>query len=189
MEKTLESIFIKQYEDLQKELNDAKLKINELQEKKEETKKEECEKEVVIKTFAKEVCRVDVERYYNLKDVFKENTAKELRKMIDNYDELERIANMRNEKGYCNEKIVNMETRAFPYTSKIQGKIILMDIHTDYHGSLNVNSFVMMKKNDFSQNKYFDIKEKDKLYQFGLEELKKELEKVYKLKLNEEGEE
>lgn len=82
--------------------------------------------------------------------------------------------------------IVNIKTRTFPYSTLIQGHVILLDCHK--YTSFNVDCFVLENKDNLQKNKFFDIKEKDRLYKYGLELFKKELQEVYEKKLKEEQE-
>lgn len=188
MEKTLESIFIKQYEDLQTELQLARKQIEELQTKTVENKQINLEQPVVFKTFSKEVCRLEVSSYYQIEQssTFKEMTSEQVKSIYENDELLKKYAEMENDYYSSKEKFVKLRTSVFPYTSRIQGKIILLNIYKNYNGSYDCDCYVMNNKDKLTSSKYFDINEKNRLYQYGLEKFKKELEQVYKNKLKKE---
>lgn len=190
MEKTLESIFIKQYEDMEKRLEKANSKIYELEGEKEAKKEEVLVKPVVFKTFSKECCYLEVAPDYNIiaTSHFKDLTSQQVKEIIENSDKLEEYANKYDDHwGYSNgRELVRMTTRAFPYSSFVQGHVILMDCHE--YSKFEVECYTLEDKENLQTNRFFDVKEKDKLYQYGLELFKKELQKVYKKKLCKEDE-
>lgn len=186
---TLESIFIKQYEEMEQALKYAQLRIEEL-ESKEQNKSVEDDKPVVIKTFSKECCRLDVSAYYDIEDskVFKSMSASELKEIIEDDEKIKEYAQVKNSEKY-NKKYVDIITMAFPYSSIIQGHVILLNVNTDYVGRTDVICCVLGNKNELDKNHYFDIKEKTKLYEYGLKVFKENLQKVYENKLKKETEE
>lgn len=190
MEKTLESIFIKQYEDMEKRLEKANSKIYELEGKKEAKKEEILVKPVVFKTFSKECCYLEVSDDYNIIKTshFKDLSSDKVKEIIDNNDMLKEYANKKDDHWEYSggTTIVNIKTRTFPYSTLIQGHVILLDCHK--YTSFNVDCFVLENKDNLQKNKFFDIKEKDRLYKYGLELFKKELQEVYEKKLKEEQE-
>ena len=185
MEKTLESIFIKQYEDMEKRLEKANSKIYELESKEGINKEENLEKPVVFKTFSKECCYLEVAPDYNIIETshFKDLTSQQVKEIIENSHKLEDYANKYDDHwGYSNgREIVRITTRAFPYSSFVQGHVILMDCHE--YSKFEVDCYTLEDKENLQANKFFDIKEKDRLYQYGLELFKKELKKIYEKKL------
>lgn len=188
MDKTLESFFISQYEDLQDELTLARKQIKELKTKKAEDQETNLEQPVVFKTFSKEVCRLEVSSYYQIEQssTFKEMTPEQVKSIYENDELLKKYAEMENDYYSSKEKFVKLITRVFPYTSHIHGKIILLNIYQSYNGSYDCDCYVMNNKDKLTSSKYFDINEKNRLYQYGLEKFKKELEQVYKNKLKKE---
>lgn len=191
MNKTLESIFIKQYEDLQEQLTLANKRIEELTNKKEEDLQQNNEAPVVFKTFSKECCYLDVCRDYEISgsSIFKELVANDVKEIIDNEVALKNYANMICDySSYDRHEFVKIHTKAFPYSSKIQDIIILLEIYY-YYNEPSANCYIMGDKDNLTKSRYFDIKEKDRLYKYGLEKFKEELEKVYKKKLQQEQEE
>lgn len=189
MNKTLESIFIKQYEDLQEELTLANKRIEELTNKKEEDLQQNNEEPVVFKTFSKECCYLDVCCDYEISgsSIFKKLVANDVKEIIDNEVALKNYANMICDYSYNRHEFVKIRTKAFPYSSKIQDSIILLEIY--HYNEPSTNCFIMGDKDNLTKSRYFDIKEKDRLYKYGLEKFKEELEKVYKKKLQQEQEE
>ena len=190
MEKTLESIFIKQYEDMEKRLEKANSKIYELESKEGINKEENLEKPVVFKTFSKECCYLEVAPDYNIIETshFKDLTSQQVKEIIENSHKLEDYANKYDDHWEYSSgtTIVNIKTRTFPYSTLIQGHVILLDCHK--YTSFNVDCFVLENKDILQTNKFFDIKEKDRLYKYGLELFKKELQEIYEKKLKEEQE-
>lgn len=183
MGKTLENIFIEQYEDMKEKLSQANKTIFELS-----NKRKKDEEPVVFKTFSKECCSLKVYRDYEIigSSIFKELTANDVKEIIDNEVTLNNYANMICDySSYDRHKFVSIDTRVFPYTSKIQGRIILLEAH-EYNNNLEASCYVMGNKNNLCTSKYFDINEKNRLYKYGLGKFKKELENVYKKKLKEE---
>lgn len=185
MEKTLEALFLKNYEELQNQLELANKKIVELMQKKEEEKEEIAEKPVFFKTFSKEVCKLDVQRAYNIRDCdfIKNLNSNQIRDIIEDKNKLIEYSKMKTE-GYFSYKLIEIEERTFPYTAVIRGKCILFMLTDD-----NCYSYILGDKNKLEQDKYYDIKEKKRLYEFGLEKLKEEFQIVYEYKLKKEKEE
>lgn len=188
MEKTLESIFIKQYEDMEKRLEKANSKIYELESEKESKKEEVLEKPVVFKTFAKECCYLEVSDDYDIIKTshFKDLSSDKVKEIIDNNDMLKEYANKQDDHWEYSSgtTMVNIRTRTFPYSALIQGHVVLLDCHK--YTSFDISCFVLENKDNLQKNKFFDIKEKDRLYKYGLELFKKELQEVYEKKLKEE---
>lgn len=188
MEKSLESMFIEQYEALKSQLESANKKIVELQTQKQEEKKERVEEPVVIKTISKECCYLEVLPDYNLIDTshFKKLSSKDVRKIIDSDEEIRRVAKLFDDHwGYREKELVNIKTRVFPYTAVIQGEVILIDL---YQGTneLEVSSYVL--SDELEKNRYISLSRKEELYEYGIKCLKEELEDVYKRKLKKEQE-
>lgn len=190
MEKTLESIFIKQYEDMEKRLEKANSKIYELESEKESKKEEVLEKPVVFKTFSKECCYLEVSDDYDIIKTshFKDLSSDKVKEIIDNNDMLKEYANKKDDHWEYSSgtTIVNIKTRTFPYSTLIQGHVVLLDCYK--YANFNIDCFVLENKDNLQKNKFFDIKEKDRLYKYGLELFKKELQEVYEKKLKEEQE-
>lgn len=188
MEKSLESMFIKQYEALKNQLESANKKIVELQTQKQEEKKEKAEDPVVIKTVSKECCYLEVLSDYNLIDVsyLKALSSNDVKKIISNDEEIRKIAKMVDDHwSYSSGKIVQIRTRAFPYTAIVQGSVILIDVYR-VNDECEVNSYILSDK--LKQNRYVSLSRKEELYEYGIKCLKKELEGVYKRKLRREQE-
>lgn len=187
MEKTLEALFLKNYEELQNELELANKKIVELMQKKEEEKEEVAEKPVFFKTFSKEVCSIEVASDYEIRDAsfIKEMNSSQVKEIIDNKEKLIEYSKKDYDRySWRKEKFIKIKTETFPYTAIIRGKCILFSLSDD-----NCYSYILGDKRKLKQNTYYDIKEKDRLYEFGLEQLKKELQEVYEYKLKKENEE
>lgn len=185
MEKTLEALFLKNYEQLQNDLELANKKIEELKTEKEEEKEGIAEKPVFFKTFSKEVCRLDVKRAYAIRDCnfIKDLNSNQIRDIIEDKNKLIEYSKMKTEDLFSR-KLIEIEETTFPYTSVIRGKCILFMLTND-----SCYSYILGDKNKLEQDKYYDIKEKNRLYEFGLEKLKKEFQEVYKYKLKKETEE
>lgn len=189
MDKTLESMFIAEYEELQKQLELANKKIVELQAKKEEESIEKAEQPVFIKTISKECCYLEVMSEYNIVDTsyFKDLTSEDVRKIIDSDEELRKAATAKDDHwSYSDSNIVSIRTKAFPYTARVQDHLILLDFYW-MSGEFHAQSQVL--SDELSKNRYIDISRKEELYEYGLTLLKKELEGVYKRKLKKETEE
>lgn len=189
MEKTLEALFLKNYEELQNELELANKKIVELMRKKEEEKEEVAEKPVFFKTFSKEVCSIEVASDYEIRDAsfIKEMNSSQIKEIIDNKEKLIEYSEKKYEKySWSTNKFLKLKFDTFPYTSIIRGKCILFDL---YNNDDNCRAYILGDKRQLKQNTYYDIKEKNRLYEFGLEQLKKEFQEVYRYKLKKEKEE
>lgn len=190
MEKTLESIFIEQYEELKKELELKNKQIEELKSKKVEEEQEKKVEPVVFKTFSKECCKLDVTRSYNIirTSHFKDLTSEQIKKIIEDDEKIKEYAKLPNDYySYRNDSLVEISTNCFPYSAVIQGHVVMLS--TNKYSDFEVNAYVLENKNNLKENRWFDIKEKERLYQYGLDLFKKELEKAYKEKLNSEQEE
>ena len=83
-------------------------------------------------------------------------------------------------------KFLKLTFDTFPYSAIIRGKCILFDLFNDND---DCRAYILGDKRQLKQNTYFDIKEKNRLYEFGLEQLKKEFQEVYRYKLKKEKEE
>lgn len=185
MEKTLEALFLKNYEELQNQLELANKKIVELMQKKEEVE----EKPVFFKTFSKEVCRIEVASYYEMKDVsfIKEMNSIQVKEIIDNKEKLIEYSEKEYERNFWSkDKFLKLKFDTFPYTAIIRGKCILFDL---YYDNDDCRAYILGDKRQLKQDTYYDIKEKNRLYEFGLEQLKKEFQRVYEYKLKKEKEE
>lgn len=182
---TLESIFIKRYEEMEQALKYAQLRIEEL-ESKEQNKSVEDDKPVVIKTFSKECCYLDVASSWSIarSDVFKNMTSDEIKEIIENEEKIRAYADTKNSDDYYN--YVQIKTRAFPYSSVIQGCVVLLDVYTNHRGEFETYCSVLGDKDNLKTNLYYDIKEKDRLYEYGLKVFKENLQEVYESKLKKE---
>lgn len=190
MEKTLESIFIKKYYDLQNELLLANEKIKILESKEHEEQCEKAEQPVFIKTISKEVCHLTYDDCYYIKKSkqYENMTSEDIAKILKDEQALKKFAQQGNDYHYNRDKFVNVDTRVFPYTANLQGDtLVLMDISYDKE---DVYSYVMkeFKEDSIKTHCYYSIEYKDKLYEWGLQQFKKELEKAYQQKVKEEEE-
>ena len=184
MEKSLESMFIKQYEALESQLESANKKILELQSQ----KQEKAEEPVFIRTISKECCYLEVTDSYNIirTSHFKKLSSSDVRRIIDNDEELRRVAKLSDDHwGYGRDEIVNVNTRVFPYTAIVQGRTILIDV---YKGVNEPETSSNVLSDELCKNRYISISKKEELYEYGIKCLKEELEDVYKRKLKEEQE-
>jgi len=183
MEKTLESMFLKQYEDLQNELALANKRIEELEHP------QKIDEPVVYKSISIEVCQLDVMPYWRFEDQkeFKDLTSSEIRNIINDDAELRTYAKLEYNIYGCGEEIVNIDTKAFPYSSAFQGKVILIDIYKTSSG-FEVSSHVLGEKSRLRESDYFDIELSSDLYEYGLTVFKEELEKLYEKRLKKESE-
>lgn len=189
MEKTLEALFLKNYEELQNQLELANKKIVELMQKKEEEKEEVAEKPVFFKTFSKEVCRIEVASNYEIRNApfIKEMSSNQITEIIDNKEKLIEYSEKEYERySWATDKFLKLNFETFPYTAIIRGKCILFDL---YNNNDDCRAYILGDKRQLKQNTYYDIKEKNRLYEFGLEQLKKEFQRVYEYKLKKEKEE
>ena len=184
MEKTLEALFLKNYEELQNQLELANKKIVELMQKKEEE-----EKPVFFKTFSKEVCSIEVASDYEIRNAsfIKEMDSSQIKEIIDNKEKLIECSEKKYERyTWSTNKFLKLTFDTFPYSAIIRGKCILFDLFNDND---DCRAYILGDKRQLKQNTYFDIKEKNRLYEFGLEQLKKEFQEVYRYKLKKEKEE
>ena len=153
-------------------------------------KKEEVEeKPVFFKTFSKEVCRIEVASYYEMKDVsfIKEMNSIQVKEIIDNKEKLIEYSEKEYERNFWSkDKFLKLKFDTFPYTAIIRGKCILFDL---YYDNDDCRAYILGDKRQLKQDTYYDIKEKNRLYEFGLEQLKKEFQRVYEYKLKKEKEE
>ena len=189
--KTLESIFIEEFEALKNDLYKAEKRIKELENQEKEVRQEKAEEPVVFKTFSKETCYLKVKNYYDIEETsfIKEMTSNEVKEIVDDDEKLKEYAQMKCDRyTWSQERFVSMETDVFPYSSLIQGHVILLKIY-GYDENFNIHANVLGNKNKLKENKYFDIKEKERLYDFGLGLFKEQLMKVYKRKLEKENSE
>lgn len=190
MEKTLESIFIKQYEDMEKRLEKANSLIAELESNQEAKKEEILEQPVVIKTFSKECCYLNVSSDYNIIETshFKDLSSEKVKEIINDENKLKEYAKKIDDHyEYSRDReMVEIQTKAFPYCAFIQGHVVMIDCSK--YGKFSTSCFVLEDKNNLEMNKFYDIKEKDRLYEYGIELFKKELQEVYEKKLKEEQE-
>lgn len=190
MEKSLESMFIKQYEELKEELELKNKQIEKLEAKKIEADKEKKVEPVVFKTFSKECCRLEVISSYGIKHTshFKNLTSEQIKEIFEDDEKVKEYAKLHDDYlSYNNESLVRISTACFPYSAVIQGHVVLMRV-SDYD-KFEAYAFVLADKNNLEDNRWFDIKEKERLYQYGLQLFKEKLKEVYKDKLISEQEE
>lgn len=187
--KTIESIFIEQYEDTKKELEIAKQEIEKL---KEENKKEDLILPSIISTTSTETCilRVDDAYYIRNSKLFKESSSNDIKKILEDDKKLRELANEINDYhstsfSYSDTRFVNVKRTVFPYTARLNGVIVGIDLYNDCS---DVTSSIIhtIKKDGPKTNRYFIAEDEKELYEFGLSMFKENLEKVYTYKVKEE---
>lgn len=189
--KTIESIFIEQYEDTKKELEIAKQEIEKL---KEENKKEDLILPSIISTTSTEACilRVDDAYYIRNSKLFKESSSNDIKKILEDDKKLRELANEINDYhstsfSYSDTRFVDVKRTVFPYTARLNGVIVGIDLYNDCS---DVTSSIIhtIKKDGPKTNRYFIAEDEKELYEFGLSMFKENLEKVYTYKVKEEEE-
>lgn len=184
MEKTLESIFIQQYEDLKNKLKEAHQEIERLKVKGKEIDEQNAEVPILIKTISKEVCYLKVEQEYNFDEFeeLKKLTSQEVQEIIDSREKLIEYSKLKSTKSWYYE-ILSISKSTYPYTANILGETILINVLNNKKAE--VYSYVMNKGKP-TVNEYFDISRKDELYEYGLDLFKERLIKYKQRKIKEE---
>lgn len=184
MEKTLESIFIKQYEDKQSELDSTKnenevlsQRVKELENtylnKPLEVDDKTEDKRKLLPTF-KILYRQDVMAYYNYKELKTKHTLEYFKNLLTDEKKLMRFMNEKREMSYSNDVVMEVKKHEVNHYCEYGNEILYFRIYI-YDNHLDSNSY-SLRSYYLTEEEAFEVGKKEVIE--NIKRYIKELEKA-----------
>lgn len=185
MKKTLESIFIKQYEDKQSELDSTKKENEVLTQRVEwlentylnkplEVEDKTEDKRKLLPTF-KILYKQDVMAYYNYKELKTKHTLEYFKNLLTDEKKLMRFMNEKRETSYSHDVVMEVKKHEVNHYCEYGNETLYFKIYFDYDNILNSNSY-SLRSYYLTEEEAFEVGKKEVIE--NIKRYIKELEKA-----------